>query len=461
MALWFCCLLGRAQTGTYIVSDFHGAEFGDALEMCRKAGVKKLLQVTPFFSFGHYVWNPEFAPLGDASVARMVQLAESQGVQLGIFAQTDAISLNDRFFTPPYYKHLLRQGRVELFDDITEEQREFALRRTPVLEVPSTLNLLLVDGEMLSYGTLEPVRGVMLLHGCSRGIWGTQARPHQQTAEAFKIWDAPSRFVAPDAVLRDTVRSFLSQRIQATGLSYVLYSNELDTLVPYTQFRPWHRVSLSAKRQSCTTLEELEGIMARAAGEDADYGVFIDRHAMKNYGLLDELLRLMRDWDRLRNAGAFTAEQKNAFCDPYAEWHLEPLDDTTLLLYQHYSSRRYYCDFEHDVWEWNSPCDSRVALRVAVQGEGSVSNLCLKTPQGVLFFPCTVQAGQFLLFGFDGKARITDLNFNTLDVLDPLGDSFLPEGASEVSFSCEVHPEKKSPEVNIRYVVREKQDSFF
>lgn len=451
-----CVLKGWTQTGTYIVSDFHEEELGEVLEMCQKAEVEKLLHVTPFASFGHYVWNPKFAPSGDASVADMVHKAECQGVRLGIFAQTDAISLNDRYFTPPYYKHLLRQGQVELFDAITEEEREFALRWTPFMEDPSTLNLLLVENEMISYGTLEPVRDVLLLHGCSRGVWGTQATPHRRAAEAYKIWDAPGRFVAPDAYLRDSVHTFLSCRVQAANLSYVIYSEELDTLDPYTKFRPWHRVSLAAKRQSCTTLEELEGVMAHAAGTDTEYGIFIDRHAMRNYGRLDELLKLMRNWDRLRKAEAFSPMQKQAFCDPYAEWHLEQTDDTTYLLYQQYSSRRYYCDFEHDTWEWNSPCDSRFGLRIAVQGEGGVSNLCLKTPNGMLFLPCTLQAGQFLLYGFDGQARITDLNYNTLELVDSMGVSYLSEGLSEVSFSCEVPPEKKTPSVQIRYIVREK-----
>lgn len=455
-----CVLRGWAQTGTYIVSDFHEGELEEALEMCHKAEVGKLLHLMPFTSYGHYVWNPKFAPSGDASVADMVRKAECQGVRLGIFAQTDAISLNDRYFTSPYYKHLLRQGQVELFDAITEEEREFALRWTPFMEDPSTLNLLLVENEMISYGTLEPVRDVLLLHGCSRGVWGTQATPHRRAAEAYKIWDAPGRFVAPDAYLLDSVRAFLSHRIQSANLSYVIYSEELDTLGSYTQFRPWHRVSLAAKRQSCTTLEELERIMAQAAGTDTDYGVFIDRHAMRNYGRLDELLKLMRNWDRLRKADVFSKMQKQAFCDPYSEWHLEQTDDTTYLLYQQYSSRRYYCDFENDAWEWNSPCDSRFALRIAVHGEGSVSNLCLKTPNGMLFLPCTLKAGQFLLYGFDGLARITDLNYNTLELVESMGVSYLSEGSSEVSFSCEVQSEKKAPEVQIRYIVRDKPSIF-
>lgn len=453
--------IGMAQTGTYIVSDFHEKDFETMMEVCRKAEVGYLLHSEPFSTFGHYEWNPDLAPKGDASMASMVQRADALGIRLGIFAQTDAISLNDRFFAPPYYKMLRRQGRVALFYDIDAEQREFALRRTPVMDAPSTLNLLLIDDELAVYGTMEPFREMLLLHRCGRGEYQTQAVGHHTTAEVYKLWDSPERFVAPDGSLKDSVQSYLTRRIEAAGISYVMYSPMPDATAATTPHRPWHRVSLAAKRQSCTSIEELERIMVEAVGNDTDYGIFIDRHALSHYGRLDELLRLMRDWGRLRRWDCLTESHKEALRDPYSEWHLEPADDTTYHLYQQYSSRRYFCDFEHDQWKWNSPCASRFALRIAVQGEGAVSELCLKTPNGELRFPCTLQAGQFLLYGFDGKAYITDLNYNTLEEVYPQGASFLPEGRSEVSFSCEVHPQKRSPEVQLRYVVREKPEVFY
>ena len=452
--MWFSAV-GMAQTGTYIVSDFHEEDFEAVMEVCRKAEVGYLLHAEPFSSFGHYEWNHDLAPQGDASMAVLVQQAEQQGIRLGVFAQTDAISLNDRYFSPPYYKMLRRQGRVELFDDIDAEQREFALRRTTVLDSPSTLNLLLMDDELVSIGTLEPFRELLLLHRCDRGVFQTRAVEHRRTAEVYKLWDSQERFVAPDGALRDSVQSHLMRRIQKAGISYVMYSSALDTSAHPLFSRPWHRVSLSGKRQSCTPIEELERVMAEAAGSDTDYGLYLDRHALRQYGRLDETLKLMRNWDRLRNVGAFSEEQKKAFLDPYAEWHLEQTDDTTYRLYQQYSSRRYFCDFVHDQWEWNSPCDSRFALRIAVQGEGSVSELQFKTPNGLLLIPCTLKAGQFLLYDFDGSARVTDLNYHTLEEVSPQGVSFLSEGLSEVSFTCEVHPGKKAPQVQIRYVVRE------
>ncbi|MBQ6772257.1 MAG: hypothetical protein IJP44_14935 [Bacteroidales bacterium] len=69
--------------------------------------------------------------------------------------------------------------------------------------------------------------------------------------------------------------------------------------------------------------------------------------------------------------------------------------------------------------------------------------------------PCTLKAGQNLIFDFDGSAYITDQNYNKIEEIVAQGTSFLDEGTSEVSFRCEVNDEgKKQPEVTVRYLTR-------
>ena len=214
-------------------------------------------------------------------------------------------------------------------------------------------------------------------------------------------------------------------------------------------------ILLADKNRKATTMEELEWFLSKAAAFDAGFGLLFDIEAMKKHGLTDDMLNTINIWETLRLAGAFSEEQKEQFKDPYGNWHLEKESDTIYLLYTQHVSRRYFCHQTEEHWKWYSPYSGRFALRIAVEGKGSVSDLYFRTPNGILFLPYTLKAGQHLFYNFDGTAFITDLNYNKIEEIHPQGVSLLEEGLSEITFACEVLPEgQKKPEVTVRYMTR-------
>ena len=227
---------------------------------------------------------------------------------------------------------------------------------------------------------------------------------------------------------------------------------------------PWmignFQILLADKNRKATTMEELEWFLSKAAAFDAGFGLIFDAEIMKKHGLTDEMLNIINIWETLRLTNAFTEEQKEQFKDPYGNWHLEKKYDSTYRLYSQHISRRYFCNFKDDTWNWNSPYKSRFALQIAVDGKGNISELEFRTPNGILHFPCTIKAGQYLIYDFDGSAFITDMNYNKIEEILPQGVSFLEEGLSEVTFASEVQPEgNKKPEVTVRYITRSEGES--
>ena len=469
---------------TYLVGDFSADELEQMLDLCGKSVIRALMQNAPFSSYGHYLWNPDFAKEGDRSVARMVERAASRGVQLGIYAQTDAISLNDSYFSPRYFSRLKRSGKVELFDWIAADQREFAMLPDEVFDQPSSLNLMLVDGELLSYGTMEPAQEVVLLYRCNRGLYGTVAAEHRASAEAYKLWDAPGRFVAPDGSLRDSVQWHLTQRIETSGLRFVRYPDEpgmhkIDGSIRVRQLEAWmqEKDSLNAVgkplelgwftlraadgRQASTTLEELEWMLSKAAALDAGYGLVIDRSAIKRHGQLDKMMTMVKAWNQVRDAHVLTKEQREDLLDPYADWHLEPCGEGGYLLYPVQLSRRYRCPVTstvrpiHEVWTWKASSQRPVSVSIEVKGQGEIRQPSLVVGGDTLLFPCTVKTGQMLRCGFNGKAFVMDADHQVLKTLAMEKQLSLPEGESEVTFSCEVKGAPKMPEVSVRYLIRE------
>jgi len=222
---------------------------------------------------------------------------------------------------------------------------------------------------------------------------------------------------------------------------------------------PWmignFQILLANKNRKATTMEELEWFLSKAAAFDAGFGLDFSADAMRKHGLTDEMLNTINHWETLRLAEAFSEAQKELFKDPYGNWHIEKANDSTYLLYPQHISRRYFCNFKEDTWQWNSPYASPFALCIAVEGKGSISDLYLETPNDTLRFPYTLKAGQYLFYEFDGTAYITDSNYNKIKEIETQGFVRLNEGNSEVSFTCNVKTEeRKTPYVTVRFITR-------
>lgn len=218
---------------------------------------------------------------------------------------------------------------------------------------------------------------------------------------------------------------------------------------------PWmignFQIHLADKKRQATSMEELEWFLSKVAAFDAGFGLDFSVETMRKHGLTNIMLNTIRTWETLRLSHAFSDKMKEALKDPYSDWHIKK-DEDALLLYPQHNSRRYYCNLTDDHWEWNSPYTSPFALSITVEGKGSISNLAIRTPNGVLHFTCTIKAGQYLIYDFEGNACITDLNYNKIGDVTAEGVSVLDEDVSEVSFTCEVKTEeRKKPEVTIRY----------
>ena len=187
--------------------------------------------------------------------------------------------------------------------------------------------------------------------------------------------------------------------------------------------------------------------------------------------MADILLNSINNWETLRLANAFNEVQKERFKDPYENWHIEKKNDSTYWLFQQQISRRYTCESNishcdtckywgnmHGNWNWKSPYNCPLSFIVKVEGKGSISDLCVITSFGELKFPCTVKSGQYLVY--DGHARITDLNFNTIEEFYPQGAvisaSSLLEGENMIGITCPFMGEgKRIPEVTVRYITRD------
>jgi hypothetical protein len=223
----------------------------------------------------------------------------------------------------------------------------------------------------------------------------------------------------------------------------------------------WFLVRGAERNFEATSLEDLEWALSESAGFDAGYAMSINMKTLQSHGQMDLLLDAIKNWDELRQANVFTAEQKNRLKDPQTEWHLEKGEDNNYLLYPLFISERFRCRLSEMQpgqpggadWNWQSPEESTYALRIKVEGEGAIANPSFTTPLGVVKIEGTLQEHQYILLDHHGKATLTDQNYKVVSLLPVQGKALLPQGRAAVSFSCEVAGEAK-PDVVIRYHTR-------
>lgn len=223
----------------------------------------------------------------------------------------------------------------------------------------------------------------------------------------------------------------------------------------------WFLIRLADRNFECSTLEDLEWALSESAGFDAGYAMTISSKTLQRHGQIDKLLGAIKNWDILRENEAFSEEQKARLRDPLTEWHLEKVSEKVYDLYPLYISKHYHCNLAEmqpgqsggSDWSWDTPYDGVYAFNLRVVGDGSIKDPSFTTPNGVIKFTCEISDGQYLLFSFDGKAKVTDKNYNVIKEIQPTGIASLNKGSSAVAFSCE-RVGDDSPEVIIRYMTK-------
>ena len=88
-----------------------------------------------------------------------------------------------------------------------------------------------------------------------------------------------------------------------------------------------------------------------------------------------------------------------------------------------------------------------------MDGDGEIRNPRFVTDRSTIVFPCAVAAGQYLLYGMDGTASVTDKNYNVVSKVTPQGRAVINAGDSHVAFSCET-VNGTSPDVSVRFITR-------
>lgn len=90
----------RKATYSYLIGEFGTENIDRMVSYAKKGGFPVLYHPEPFDTWGHFELRKEQFPEGDLSLKNCVELAEGQGVKIGLHTLSTFTKTNDSYVTP-------------------------------------------------------------------------------------------------------------------------------------------------------------------------------------------------------------------------------------------------------------------------------------------------------------------------------------------------------------------------
>ena len=121
----------------------------------------------------------------EKDTAFLKEKCRQAGLDLGLVVVANRIPTDSKLVSPKPSKHLLKQGVLHLQLPMNDRQDEFAVYLSEIFKVPSSINVLQIDDELVTYRSVEKVGNIHLFYHVVRGAFGTKKAAHGKDAAQF------------------------------------------------------------------------------------------------------------------------------------------------------------------------------------------------------------------------------------------------------------------------------------
>jgi PAS domain-containing protein len=465
----------------YLIANFSEKTFDEMLEYTRRLGFYSLYHSGPFKTWGHFDLLEDEFPDGWAGMKRCVDKARAMGIRVGSHTLTNFITTNDPFVTTAANRGLMAAGVALLEKDVDAAATEIAVDRADYFEPASTLNSVLIGSEIIRYQRVAG-NGPYILRNCVRGAFGTAAAAHARGAEARKLMDHPYRTLFPDWPMQEELIRNLAAYFNATGVSHMDFDGHEGTcylgrgeyghdhfveaflaqvdhpvingssnmdhfywhMNSYINWgEPWYasfresQAEYRFRHQAFfernymphmlgwflltpdTRLEDVEWMLARAAGYRAGYAFVADPESLAKNPDTEAIVAAIRTWEEAKELGIFSDEERARLKDPERDFSLERTGENRWALqsyekfaFEHARKIRQPGEPTRSVWSFENARDAQpllLFLRLAGGTDVEAGGIELEVDR---FFKVTVRAalkkGQSLVWDGSGRMILYD-----------------------------------------------------
>jgi len=192
-----------------------------------------------------------------------------------------------------------------------------------------------------------------------------------------------------------------------------------------------------------TSLEDIEWLLAKAAGYNAGFGFVGSYRAFEENGLTDEILEQINLWEQARFQGVFNEQTKEILRNIEKEFHLDKISENEWELQEFYSFKTEHTKKERQPGEpvssvlaFSNPSDGQNLRFILSAVDGSVNNIKLEIDNfKEIIIPIMLKEGETIKFFFGNTTILYDKNWQKIDELN-LDPVVLASGDHSVRLEC-------------------------
>ncbi len=386
------------RSPSYLISDFRESDIDEVIGYTVRGGFFSVYHEGPFKTWGHYELDTAIFPGGIEGIRRCVEKAGAAGLNFGVHTLTNFINTNDPYVSPVPDRRLAHTGYGLLARDIsaTDTEIEVSTEKYFSQKKENNLHAVMIGAEIIVYNDVSSAEPY-ILSGCRRGAFGTEACDHSGNDTVRKLIDHGYKVFFPDIELQREIAVSLGEFFNKTGINHLDFDgyegsqasgegdfaqslfaedfyrtldhefvNGTSRSLPYYWYintlcnwgEPWYGGFTESMQEyrisnqtflsrnyypnmlgwymltATTTMEEMEWMLARSAGYDAGFAMVVRMNAARSNPITGQLLDVIREWEKARLAGAFTADQRERLKDPKRLFHLEKINENEWNLYE-------------------------------------------------------------------------------------------------------------------------------
>jgi len=202
-----------------------------------------------------------------------------------------------------------------------------------------------------------------------------------------------------------------------------------------------------------TSLDDIEWLLARAAGFDAGFCLCTSLPTLARNGAGGDILAAIKNWETARHSEAFSPQQRKNMQNTANEFHLESIGEKQWQLYpvyvtaamKHKGKTLQPGEPTSSEWKFNNPNSNqplRFVLKVISDGAGE--NAEVRNPafeldfSHRLVFDVSLKKDQYLICDGTEKAKVYDSNWNLLKTVSVAATiPQVTQGEHAVQFDCD------------------------
>jgi len=464
----------------YIISNFGESTVDMMLDFTEKVGFYSLYQSHPFHNWGHFELIPSLFPNGREGMKICVEKARKRNIRMGVHTLTNFITTNDPFVNPVPHPGLAAYAASWITADLGKSETEISIDDTTFYHRITTLQTVRIGDELIRFSGISNEPPFKLLN-CQRGAFGTTPSSHSRGESIARLVDHPYKTFYPNMDLQNEMIDNLVGFFNETGVSHMDFDGHegaystgygdaskdyfalrflegVDHLVvngtsqsshfywhlnTYMNWgEPWYggmRESHNEIRfnnqatlernyqpnmlgwfwyQAGTTLEEMEWMLARAAGWNAGYALVVNPGAIGKNSNTREVIEAIRTWEEAKQRDLFNESQKKLLKAGEYDFSLQKIHENEFHL-QHYNKYT----FEHEnlvlqpgqphYSEWvfnNNSGEQELYFRLQALGkEGTIEEILLELDGAQsMEIPVSLKAGHSCIFDGAGNLLLYD-----------------------------------------------------